>query len=279
MSKKVNIYNCIVLFLIGISLWSCTDVIEVDLEEATPRIVIDASLQWERGSLGNVQEIRISRTRNFFDNEPRFVEGALVTIEDELGQLFEFEEIEPGFYRTNTFDPALNRRYFLSIQIGDELFEATEVLTSVSDIVSVEQTDDGGFAGGNREVSVFYNDPVEEENFYVFKFFVDFLAFPDFNIQTDEFTNGNVSSVNFSNEELSIGDVITIQHQGISRNYYNFLFRLLSQTGSAGGPFQAQPASVRGNIINQTNVDHFPFGYFSLSEMVEIDVVVQDSND
>ncbi|HBK84252.1 MAG TPA: DUF4249 domain-containing protein, partial [Flavobacterium sp.] len=26
-------------------------------------------------------------------------------------------------------------------------------------------------------------------------------------------------------------------------------------------------ATVRGNIVNQTNSDDFPFGYFSLSEM------------
>jgi hypothetical protein len=200
-------------------------------------------------------------------------------IEDELEQQSFFFEVEPGVYRTQTFSAALERRYFLSIQIEDEVYEASEVLTPVSNIVSIFQSDDGGFAGGNREVRVFYDDPEEEENFYLFKFFTDFLAFPDFSIQTDEFTNGNVSSVSFSDEDLEVGDVLRVQHHGISRNYYNFLFRLLSQTGAAGGPFQAQPATVRGNIINQTNASNFPFGYFSISEMVEVEVEIQDLND
>lgn len=279
MKHLSHLYPYLFVLLFSASLVSCTDVIEVDLEEATPRIVIDAALQWERGTPGNVQEIKISRTRNFFDNEPRLVEGAFVKIEDELDNRFDFEEVAPGLYRTSTFQPALNRRYFLSVQIDDELYEASEVLTSVSTIVSVFQSDDGGFAGGNREIRVFYDDPEEEENFYLFKFFVDFLAFPDFTIVTDEFTNGNTSSVSFSDEELEVGDVVTVQHHGISRSYYNFLFRLLSQTGAAGGPFQAQPATVRGNIINQTNAANFPFGYFSLSEMVEMDIEVQDFTD
>ena len=270
--RKLN--NIFLIGLLGVFIHACTDVIEVDLEEATPRIVIDAALQWERGTTGNVQEIRISRTRNFFDNEPRFLQGAFVKIEDDLDNRFDFEEVEPGLYRTEAFEPALARRYFLSIQVEDELYEASEVLTPVSNIVTIFQSDDGGFAGGNREVRVFYDDPEEEENFYLFKFFTDFLAFPDFSIQTDEFTNGNVSSVSFSDEDLEVGDVVRIQHHGISRSYYNFLFRLLSQTGAAGGPFQAQPATVRGNIINQTNASNFPFGYFSISEMVEVEVEI-----
>lgn len=279
MNKINKIVNFISLLLLSISILSCTDVIEVDLEEATSRLVIDASIQWERGTQGNVQDIRISKTRNFFDNETRFVEGAFVRIEDELQNLFHFEQVEPGLYRTENFQPVLNRRYFLSVQIEDELYEASEILTSVSNIVTIFQSDDGGFAGGNREVRVFYDDPIDEENFYLFKFFVDFLAFPDFSIQTDEFTNGNVNSVSFSDEDLEVGDVVTVQHHGVSRTYYNFLFRILSQTGDAGGPFQVQPATVRGNIVNETNTTNFPFGYFSLSEIVEIDVEIQELND
>jgi len=42
-----------------------------------------------------------------------------------------------------------------------------------------------------------------------------------------------------------------------------------------GNPFATPPATLRGNIINQTNSDNFPLGYFHLSEIDEIDYLVQ----
>lgn len=279
-TKTVSKFSYVFLWsvLFSLSFTSCLDVIEVDLEEATPRVVIDAALQWERDTDGNIQEIKVSKTRGFFDDTPSFIENAFVQIEDEEGNVFSFEEVEAGIYRTENFQPILNRRYFLSVEAEGEVFESEEVMTSVPTIAGIEQTDDGGFAGGQNEVRVFFEDPAGEENFYLFKFFVDFLAFPDFTVLTDEFIDGNVSSVSFSDEDLEVGDVVTVQMHGISRSYYNFLFRLLAQTGAAGGPFQAQPATVRGNIVNKTNDNNFAFGYFSLSEMIEIEVEVGAEN-
>jgi hypothetical protein len=51
---------------------------------------------------------------------------------------------------------------------------------------------------------------------------------------------------------------------------------LLQQTeDGGGGPFETQPATVRGNMINQTNPDNFPLGYFRISEISTIVYTVQ----
>ena len=43
--------------------------------------------------------------------------------------------------------------------------------------------------------------------------------------------------------------------------------KLTAVAGStSGGPFATAPASVRGNIVNQTDFKNFAFGYFNLSE-------------
>jgi hypothetical protein len=63
---------------------------------------------------------------------------------------------------------------------------------------------------------------------------------------------------------LKIGDKVTVSHYGISKEYYNYINILVSISGgNGGGPFP--PATV-GNIINTTNADNYPLGYFSLSE-------------
>ena len=62
-------------------------------------------------------------------------------------------------------------------------------------------------------------------------------------------------------------DVVEITHFGVSQSYFNYLSILLDIAGSSGGgPFQSPPATVKGNVINQTTFSDFPLGYFSLSE-------------
>ena len=41
---------------------SCEEVIDVDLDTATPRLVVEASIDWERGAEGNQQTVKLSTT-------------------------------------------------------------------------------------------------------------------------------------------------------------------------------------------------------------------------
>jgi hypothetical protein len=254
---------------------SCLDVVEVDLEEATPRTVIDASIKWENNTNGNSQVIEISRTRNFFEDEIIRITDANVEVIGENNESYLFEETEPGIYTTTSFSPELNATYQLNIISNGVTYEATEQFVNPTLIDSITQNDDGGFTGGEKEVTIYFKDNPEEENYYLARFNTDFLAFPEVEIQSDEFNNGNTISFSFSDEELETGDIVDIEFYTISKSYYDFLFRLLLQSGSAGGPFQAQPATVRGNIINQDNFDNFPFGYFSLSTFEKESVTIE----
>ena len=51
-----NLYVIIVLLLCT----SCEDVIEVDLNEGPSRLVIDANINWKKGSDGKKQRIRLT---------------------------------------------------------------------------------------------------------------------------------------------------------------------------------------------------------------------------
>ncbi|WP_093368514.1 DUF4249 domain-containing protein [Psychroflexus sediminis] len=254
---------------------ACEDVVEVDLEEAKSRLVVDAILQWEKGSTGANQSIELSRTRGFFEEEPIPVSGAKVVVSNSSGLEFTFVETSPGEYVTGNFQPALNELYSLSIEVNGSVYSAEESLKPVVPIDFIEQDDAGGFSGENIELKVFYTDPEGIENYYLFKFFAPFLAFPEFDINDDEFSDGNQIFDIFSEEDLEPGMPVTIQLHGISKGYYNFLEILLAQAGSAGGPFETQPATVRGNIKNNNDADELIFGYFGLSEVDEVIYTVQ----
>ncbi|GGE44047.1 hypothetical protein GCM10010832_25100 [Psychroflexus planctonicus] len=254
---------------------SCLDVVEVDLEEATPRVVFDASMKWENGEAANEQTIQVSRTRNFFEDEIDWVSGANIQIVDPNNTIVNFEEVEPGQYKTDAFLAEIDEEYQLEIELEGKSYQANEAFVNRTVIDTIVQGEDGGFTGGEKEVIVYFMDNVEEENYYLTRFNTDFLAFPEVDLQSDEFSNGNRMSSSFSDEDLESGDLVEIEFYSISKAYYDFLFKLLLQTGSAGGPFQAQPATVRGNIININDFDDYPFGYFSLSTFEKVSFTIE----
>ena len=78
----------------------------------------------------------------------------------------------------------------------------------------------------------------------------------------------------YTDDKLKAGDQLDIYLQGISERYNNYMEKLLNIAATDGGnPFATPPATLRGNIINQTKEANFPLGYFSLGE-VDTDVYV-----
>ena len=245
-------------------LTACEDVVDVDLEESEPRLVVDASIIWTKGTDGSEQEIILSRTSPFYDEGMDIVTDAQITVTSEAGQEFEFLYSANGRYINTNFEPALNERYYLEILYQEELYTATEILTPVTDIDFVEQSEAGGFSGEDIEIKAYYTDPADEENYYLFRFFDENFSLEFYE---DEFTNGNQIFGYYSTEDLEEGDLIQIEMEGISKAYYEYLFILRSQVGTnEGGPFETMPATVKGNIINRTSTENYPFGYFRLSQ-------------
>ncbi|TWO32022.1 DUF4249 domain-containing protein [Seonamhaeicola sediminis] len=266
------------IYIIALSLLiiSCEDVIDVDLKTAETRLVIDASLSWEKGTLGNNQEIKLSLTAPYFSNTIPAATGATVVVTDSNNNTFNFiEQGNSGVYQNNTFIPEINGVYTLTVNYNNEIYTATESLKSVVTIDYVEQNNNGGFSGEDIEIKAFYTDPADQENYYLFQF-QNNQNVPMLVVYDDEFTNGNQIFGFFSDDEMKTNDNLNIKISGISKRHYDYLFILLQQTDDeSGDPFETQPATVRGNCINQTNPNNYPLGYFRISETDVFNYTVQ----
>ncbi len=254
------------------SFFSCEDVIEVDLNESEPRLVIEASIDWLKNTSGSEQEIKLTLSAPFFDDGVPPANDATVSITDSNNTVFNFiEEASSGIYRNSVFIPVMNESYNLNIVYNGEVYTATETLKSVVPIDFIEQNNEGGFSGEDIELKAYYTDPEDEENYYFFEFLSDLTPIPSLEVYEDRFTNGNQIFGFYSDEDLEAGNIVKIRIHGISESFYEFMFLLLQQgSQDSGGPFETQPASVRGNCINETNAGNFPFGYFRLSEVDEV---------
>jgi len=263
---------------------SCTKVIDVDVPEAEPRLVIEASINWKKGTTGEVQTIKLSKSTPYFsDNQNIEVTGATISITDNTTkQIFTFADQNNGDYLCENFAPVIERKYTLNISSEGEDYTAEETFKSVSGISKIDQSVEGGFDDEAIELNLYIQDPADEINFYMIKTYERGDLLPEIFDLKDEFIDGNeiklfwekLDDDDTNQEEFESGDVVDIQLYGISEAFYNYIRILVEQTQS-GDPFSTTPVTLKGNCINTTNSDKYPYGYFRLTQYDEMSYTVQ----
>jgi hypothetical protein len=278
--QRINKYNfkskALILFSLFCVLFlsSCEDVVNLDLETGQTRIVVDAEILWFKGTAGNEQTIKISKTAPYYNNTTPKVSGAQVRVENSTGTVFTFNETEPGIYVCTNFVPVLNADYTLFVQAEGQSLTATEKLTSVTPIDRVEQAIVPDFGGEDViELTFYYKDPADQVNYYLSDYKSEFLIYPEYELTDDDFFNGNEISTRFNHEDMKAGNTVDITHRGISKNFYNYMNLLLEIYG--GSPFSIPPGNIRGNIVNTTDANNFAFGYFRLCEADKVSYLVK----
>ena len=272
-------FSALLLFALTISLFSCEDVIEVEVQNTTPRLVIDAqfNMYTKEQRLRLEGGVRLSFSANYFDEELPVVKDALVTITHlnsglEYPLLFD-ESI--GMFVPDKIDflTDFNSKYELSVLHQGQAYTGSTVFVPVPPILKAVQGTKTLFSGDETEIILSFQDFSEREDFYLYDFGQEiYRPIEDRFFQGEEF----VFSHFYSSDEVKVGDLITIKAHGVEEQYYNYFNLILTLTDSNGGPFQSLPASSRGNILNVTQPDNYPLGYFLISESHQVQLLVED---
>jgi hypothetical protein len=272
-------FSALLLFALTISLFSCEDVIEVEVQNTTPRLVIDAqfNMYTKEQQLRLEGGVRLSFSANYFDEELPVVKDALVTITHlnsglEYPLLFD-ESI--GMFVPDKIDflTDFNSKYELSVLHQGQAYTGSTVFVPVPPILKAVQGTKTLFSGDETEIILSFQDFSEREDFYLYDFGQEiYRPIEDRFFQGEEF----VFSHFYSSDEVKVGDIITIKAHGVEEQYYNYFNLILTLTDSNGGPFQSLPASSRGNILNVTQPDNYPLGYFLISESDQKQLLIEE---
>ena len=265
---KTKIYLIITL-LSAFLLNSCQEVVDIPLDTENPRLVIDASINWLKGTPGNDQKIKLTTTTNFYSSTIPTVSGATVFITNSANTVFNFIETpSTGEYYCTNFAPVLEEIYALTVIVNGQTYNATETLKSVAAITNVTEETQTGFGTNVKKVKTLFHDPANADNYYMYRYKLASKLKPNYSVDDDTFFQGNdFFSLAFI-EDSTPGETLEITHFGVSQQFYNYMNILLSVAGSqGGGPFQSPPATVKGNIKNTTDFPNYPLGYFRLSEV------------
>lgn len=264
-----NIFQTLLLVFL---LTSCEDVVNVKLETAPSQLVIDAPIIWDINNETNPQTFKLSETTGYFENETKNITGADIKVTDSQGNIFLFEDKKNGDYICNNFIPILNETYTLEVTYKNNVYIATEKITPTPKLEKIYDTIEDSFIGEKTtQVSVEITDDLLTKNYYLISYKTNTEIFSDYGVRDDLITKDGILTDIYRSDKLTTNDIVNISISEISEGYYNYLRILLSIAGnSGGGPFSTPSATVKGNIINQTDKNKNPLGYFRASQVNNI---------
>lgn len=254
------------------------EVIHVDLETSEPRLVIDASIDWIKHTLGNEQSIKLTTTTGYYEKDFPVVSGAIITVTNlSSGAKYDFgEKDNTGEYVCMDFLPVIGDEYQLNVIVNGETYAATETLMGVPEIEeNISQNNKGGMGGDEIEITYYYQDDGLKDNYYLYCINMRHIVFPQYSVENNENNCGSLTPVFYSHEDLVSGDNIDIKLYGISKRCYDYMNKILLASGNDDRPFPTTPAAVYGNIVNQTNSQNYAYGYFRLSEVATKNYVIK----
>ena len=251
---------------------SCEDVIVLNLNTAEERLSIDARIKMNPENT-DLQVIVLSLTGGFYDESVQWVTDAeveILDVDNNITYLFLHDAVNPGHYILD-FTPNFDVNYKLEILYNGETYKSSlQQLIPATPINNLLQGDETLFEGDEIEVIVTFTDDGSREDFYVLDFgYNNFLA------TKDEFYQGNAFTFSYFYEDLEPGDTAFVTIYGADEAYFNFMSAVIEQTEEGGDPFKTTPTSVRGNIYNTSEVNHYPMGYFSISETFNASLLIE----
>ncbi len=246
-----------ILFGLPLLLLACEEKMDLDLNKAAARIVIDAQLS----DASSVQRIRISRSVGFDDPvNTSGIKDATVLVKDNENRSYSFQYEKDGYYTHPNFKPTAGRKYTLLANVQKQQYTSN---TQMPAYVAVDSTQlsEKNIAGKTYFfVALTFKDPAKIPNYYLYSLSINGGAFRFASAQSDQFNDGLKVTHYISDLEtdLSPGDNVTVRRYCVDEKTYRYWHEYQNNNLS-----NAAPSNPKSNISNNA------LGYFSVAPVKE----------
>ncbi len=277
-----------------IFLSACEEKIEIDLDSGTSQITVDA---WITNKPGK-QVIKLTQSTDYFANAPSpVVLNAIVKIEDDMGGVFNFVDLENNgnYVWTPLSGDTLARvghSYTLSVISGNDRFvsETTMQPSVVIDSLTQFKQIDGLGSDSVIRAEFWAKDNFGRMDYYWIRTYRNgvFNNKPSaiLTAQQAAFGNGDGfyfivpyrQGINDFNSPYLVGERVKVEIYGINESSYSFLNQAQSQMVN-GGLFATPPYNVKSNIRNLepnvTETSKIPVGWFEVAASSSLEVLIK----
>lgn len=275
--------NLIILSFIILTLASCEETIELDLDQAPSQIVIRGQVTDQSGQ----QFVRVSRSIDFYQaGRTPVITDAQVVVTDDLGNTFPFAHNPTGdpslngiYFPVADFTGEIGRTYQLRVEADGQVYEASDYLAPILSVDSItyemdeDEFEDPEDPGKYYNIKLYAKEPQGTVDYYLFRFFAN-----DTLVQENDtdiyYIDDKTLSENIEGVEApgyyALGDSVSIQIYSLSREAYIFYGDLQLLLTNDGGMFSPPPVNCRTNLSNNA------LGFFQASALRTVEGVVTE---
>ena len=241
---------------------SCEKVIDLDLNEANPQLVVEGMVLTKKYS----SYVHLNLTTSFYTpNTFKNVDNAKVSISTG-NTIYIMESKGEGIYTNDSLIGEQGKTYFLEIQYNNKIIRSQSTIPSFVKIDSLYyQTISMGPRGASKRVFCKFTDTEEIENYYRFRVFVNDTITQNFNYTDDSFFDGNQYNQRLSS--VKTGDKVRVQLLCIDKANYTYFKTIDSNTKRMNSSAPANPVS---NIEGEDAI-----GFFEAATIDEKSLVVK----
>jgi hypothetical protein len=249
--NKAYIYLLLIIFS---TLISCQEVINVDLNDINPAIVIEGGID----NSGDPCIIKITRSINFDDtNYFPPVNNAIVILSDNNGVIDTLSSADSGKYVGQIINGIPGNTYQLSIKIDNQTYTSISKMPDPVSFDSVNVDQILWFGSPRFLITAYFTDPVGIDNYYRFVVYRKGKPRSSIYVYTDEGKDGTVNTPSFlASSKIESGDTIDVEMQCIDKNVYDYFFGLRQLTGTFFYQ-SASPANPESNILGGNGIGYF----------------------
>jgi hypothetical protein len=250
--------------------FSCEEVIELDLNEASPRLVVEGWIHNQPGPY----KIRLSLTTSYFDTAaPPAVENAMVIISENDSFTDTLNHQAKGIYVTRKIlQGKAGATYRLIIMYQGKIYEAISTMKPVAaiDTLTYRYKESTLLNEAGYFVSIYFQEPPTQGDYYRWIFYRNNKVYRqhDEMYARDEFVNGNYIIFEFNRHIVQQGDTVRVEMWSVDKAAYDF-FRALDEVDNSGDLFDTPPGNAKGNISQGA------IGYFGASSIASKEIIIR----
>lgn len=264
----------LILLFITFSLNSCEDVVDINLEDPQPRLVVDALIRVDTELPTNRVAVRLVLSSNFFESNVPVNDAvvSLTNLSTDQNTTLQPENNEGLYSAVINTEFLINGLVELQVSYNNELFTATNSFAPSTPITKLEQGEGGLFDEEDIEIIIGFNDPADQENYYI----IDFDQGKYFT-QEDTFYQGQEFEFSFFHNSAEPGDILEVSLMGANPELVSYMDQILTLSGEDGlTPFQTPVTAARGNIVGpDDDFDNYTLGYFAIIEAFSQTLVIE----
>ena len=242
--------------------YSCENVINIPLNEADRKIVVEADLC----DLPGLSYVLLSKTGSVYDDSTFYsLSGASVTVTDLSGTSFVFMEdsLVPGLYLCPGFVVQPENHYDLLVEVEGKTISSSSASFSKPNLTDITFDPQvvyfGSYAGDTAWIPYYHlSDNGAEQNYYKIRMVKNGKPRRRFMLTDDKLFNGSNFSGAIYTNSVKHGDTISIELMSTDEANFNYFETFENADGDAGGPFSAAPANPVSNIVGDA------IGYFGV---------------